>query len=78
MLPSNDGYEVSGVHVALEHNSGHGSGNKRILNPAYMQRIIIRIGLKLIFSFIIEVSTDYFRDEFIYIKLGESKVMLLN
>jgi len=39
---------------------------------------ITRISLKLIFSFVIEVSTSYLRDGFIYIKLEESKAVLLN
>ncbi len=40
--------------------------------------IIIRISLKLIISFVIEVSISYLKDGFIYIKLGESKAVLLN
>ena len=39
---------------------------------------ITRISLKLIISFVIEISTGYLRDGFIYIKLGESKAVLLN
>ncbi len=39
---------------------------------------ITRISLKLIISFVIEVSTGYLRDGFIYIKLEESKAVLLN
>ncbi len=41
-------------------------------------KILTRISLKLIISFIIEVSTNYLKDGFIYIKLRESKVVLLN
>ena len=47
-------------------------------NTTYMQRILTRISLKLIINFVIEVSTGYLRDGFIYIKLGESKAVLLN
>ena len=39
---------------------------------------ITRISLKLIINFVIEVLTGYLRDGFIYIKLGESKAVLLN
>ena len=47
-------------------------------NTTYMQRIITRISLELIVRFVIEVLTGYLRDGFIYIKLGESKAVLLN
>ncbi len=43
-------------------------------NTTYMQRILTRISLKLIINFVI----GYLRDGFIYIKLGESKAVLLN
>ena len=39
---------------------------------------ITRISLELIINFVIEVSTGYLRDGFSYIKLGESKAVLLN
>ncbi len=39
---------------------------------------ITRISLELIINFVIEVPTGYLRDGFIYIKLGESKAVLLN
>ncbi len=47
-------------------------------NTTYMQQILTRISLELIINFVIEVSTGYLRDGFIYIKLGESKAVLLN
>ncbi len=47
-------------------------------NTTYMQRNLTRISLELIINFVIEVSTGYLRDGFIYIKLGESKAVLLN
>ena len=47
-------------------------------NTTYMQRILTRISLELISNFVIEVSIGYLRDGFIYIKLGESKAVLLN
>ncbi len=45
-------------------------------NTTYMQNLT-RISLELIINFVIEVSTDYLKDGFIYIKLGESKAVLL-
>jgi len=78
MLPFNNRYKASEVHAALKYKSGHESMNKLILNIAYMQRFITRSSLKLIFSFVIKVSTSYLKDRFIYIKLEKSKIVLLN
>ena len=77
MLFSNDGYRASEVHTALKYNSSHGFKNKWILNITYIQRIITRISLELIFNFVIKVSTGYLKDGFIYINLKESKAGIM-
>jgi len=79
MLPSTqDGYGVSRIYMTLKHSPGIGIGNQGIFSIVNTCRIIIRINLEQIISFVIEVSTSYLRDGFIYIKLGESKAVLLN